>query len=663
MTTLNQPWLGLLLWFVFTTLGRGEEPQPIRTFFVTRSLAHERILEYLEAARPELVQVGNYGAMFHGYADNPRSTKTPMMLPVVGERESLAFQEKLNRQVHELDLKVVGHFRLVKVMGDWKAKTGFVDYYNHRWPTDLLGDKPHPHLIELLQRDAEGKPIQVSRYDNAQLTLCLSSPYARQMLKAMLKCAVDHGVDGVITTYNYRYDCVCPHCQSAFKQWLRRHLTADQIREQLGIDDLAAHRFATIPANIPGYLNGPTTGALPWLAARWGAEHFKQMFDEIFIDYGRSLKNDLLVAQWNHLSDVSLREERMFLPADQWGREEDYFWYSGGAAFVGKNLDLKSGKAGDAWLSCLYVRELGGGRPFVMGKYDRIRLQASMAEGYATGGMGMGRYMRFEQPTGFDVLVRYTNFMHRSRFLYDGARPLADAALVLPRQSVWNGHSEALDEFRGLGKELVSRQVLLDVVADEHLTIDRLRQYPVVILPRAAALSDAQLRALQDHASSGGRILLRGPAGVTDERGEQREPMARQVAELIDDDSIQAAADRIASTVREVGTVIEGPSTVRVTAYSQADRVTLHLVNFNRDESPDKQLTGPELERPLPAENVRVDFRLPQGSRVAAVRLHTPELQSPMTIPFQLLGPAEQGRIRISVPRFNVYAVVAIDMQ
>lgn len=131
--------VAIALALILAGVGAAEEPRPLRTFFVTRSLAHERLLEYLDAAQPEIVQFGNYGAMFHGYADHPRATKTPMMLPVVGEREALEFQRRLNGQVHDRGLKVVGHFRLVKVMGEWQEKSGFVDYYNNRWPKDLLG--------------------------------------------------------------------------------------------------------------------------------------------------------------------------------------------------------------------------------------------------------------------------------------------------------------------------------------------------------------------------------------------------------------------------------------------------------------------------------------------------------------------------------------------
>ena len=640
---------------VLTTLSLAnlllaEERAPFRTFFVTRSLAHERLIEYLETARPEVVQIGNYGAMFHGFADNPKATKSPMMLPVVGERAALDFQKKLNQKTQALGAEVVGHFRLVKVMGDWKKQSGFVDYYNHRWPEDLLGPKPHPQLRELLQRDADGQPVQVSRYGNAQLALCLSSPHTRKMLKAMLKCAIDHGVDGVITTYNYRFECACPYCQTAFKKWLRSRLTVDGIRERLGIENLDQHVFRSIPARIPGYPDAEKTSDLQWLAMRWGAEHFKQMFDEIFFDYGRSLRKDLLVAQWNHLSHVSISEERMFLPSSLWGRGENYFWYSGGAAFVRKNLNLKEGKAGDAWLSCLYVRELSGGKPFVMGKYDGVRLAASMAEGYATGGIGMGRYMRFEQPAGFKVLTRYTQFMHKHRKLYDGAQPFSDVGLILPRQSVWNGRSDALDEFRELGQSLVERQVLLDVVADEKITLDRLAKYRAVILPKAAVLSDGQLDALRKYSASGGLILQRGETA-------SRIPAAITVA----GDTSQAAADSMARRLRRSGaSVITSPWTVRVCAYSQPKRVLLHLVNYDRDETADKRLSGPELERPQPVENIQVHLRLPRPSKIASVKLHSPDNASSLELRFE--QPTEE-QIRFRIPRLLVYAVAEISME
>ncbi len=638
---------------------RTSKPR-FRTFFVTRSLAHERLIPYLETARPEIVQIGNYGAMFHGYADDPKSTRTPMMLPVVGERAALDFQRKLNSKVHAIGLTVVGHFRLIKVMGDWEEQTGFVEYYNKRWPKDLLGPKPHPKLSELLQRDADGVPVQVSRYDKGQLTLCLSSPHARQMLKQMLKCAVDHGVDGVMTNYNYRYDCACPYCQDAFKVWLSKHLTPGQLHAKLGIDHLKEHVFRSIPARIPGYPEPAEASELDWLAVRWGAEHFKQMFDEIFLDYGRSLKKDLLVAQWNHLSHVSLNEERMFLPLGLWGRGEDYLWYSGGSSFVGKNLNLSEGKAGDAWLSCLYVRELSGHKPFLMGKYDGIRLAASMAEGYATGGLGMGRYMRFENSVGFEVLARYTNFMHNHRQLYDGAVPWADAAIVLPRQSVLARRPDALDAFRDLGQALVERQVLLDVVVDQHLSSERLSRYLAVVLPKTIVLSDEQLDILRKYSANGGLLLSRGETGSLSESGRSRQDTRIKNEVKITLDSTTAAADSIVDQLRDNGaTVIECPWTVRAAAYTQTNRVILHLVNYDRDEESTKGLKGPELERPKAVTDVSVRLRMPADRRATSVMLHTPDQELPTALAFQSRG----GHMTFTVPEIKVYAVISVNLK
>ena len=60
--------------------------------------------KFLDAARPEIVQVGFYGPLFHGFADQPKSTGYPMQLPVSGQREALAAQRKVNEQVHALGL-------------------------------------------------------------------------------------------------------------------------------------------------------------------------------------------------------------------------------------------------------------------------------------------------------------------------------------------------------------------------------------------------------------------------------------------------------------------------------------------------------------------------------------------------------------------------------
>ncbi len=616
---------------VATRAADSGSANPYRTFFVTRSMAHERLIPYLEAARPEIVQIGQYGAMFHGYADNPKSKGTPMQLPIIGERKVLDFQRDLNRMIHDLGLKVVGHFRFGKAFGNWDERTGFVEYYDKRWPEDLLGPKPHPNLLDLLQRDSAGKPIPVSRYNNDQLAFCLSSPHARQMFKQMLKVAIDHGVDGVITTYNYHFNCACLYCQTSFKTWLREHVGVADVRQKLGVKNLDSHVFDTIPARIGGYPDVTTAGDLDWFAMRWAAENFKANFDDIFIRYGRKLKPDLLVAQWNHLGHVGAGNERTFLPIEQWGKGESYFWESGGASFVGKNLNLTERKAGDAWLSCLVVRELGGGKPFVMGKYDGLRLAANMAEGYATGGLGMGRYMRFEDPDGFDTLVRYTQFMRKHRSLFDEATTLADVAIVMPRQSLLAGQSAPLDEFRTVGQELLNRQVVLDVVADENLSQDRLQNFRAVLVPQATLLTKQQQAILRDFKKAGGTVL----------------------------DRIKSSnVETVFQQVRSLGRFqVDAPWTVRVAAYRKGEsKLMLHLVNYNRDEGTTKEERGkkPINERPLAVKDVTV--RITTEKKPKAVMLYRPDSAKPARLAFK----ATPGKIEFLIPELLVYGVVEL---
>ncbi|MCA9175797.1 MAG: hypothetical protein KDB14_15030 [Planctomycetales bacterium] len=647
------------------------------TLLVTRSLGHERLLPFLKEARPDIAQIGNYGAMFHGYADHPKSTGWPMQLPVSGERAALDFQRQLNAQAHQLDMKVVGHFRLIKVMGNWEQRDGFVEYYNQRWPTELLGPRPHEDVRELLQRDADGVPIQLGRYNQSQLALCLSSPYAVTALKRMLKVAVDHDVDGVITAFNYHFGCACPHCQRSFKQWLRPRVSAEELRDQLGIEDLERHRFVTLPARIPGYPEGEASH-LEWLACRWAAEHFKRRFDEIFLEYGRSLKPDLLVAQWNHLGHVGAAEERALLPLKQWGAGEDYFWYSGGASFVGDNLSLERRKAGDAWLSCLYVRELSGDKPFVMGKYDRIRMAASMAEGFATGGLGMGRYMRFEDPAGYETLARYIQFRSNHRGLYDHAERQGAIALLLPRQSVMNGSVESLDLFRELGQQLLERPELLDVVVDERMTLQRLKEFPVVMAPGARDLSDAQVEMLRSYVRDGGKLLAAEEFGTRDEHGAERpsaaeiQGMARLTGAATSENSWSELAGHLEGVERPT---VQAPWTVRGALYRQksaragqeggATTWLVHLVNYNRDEQaasqlPRQQRGGPDAELPLPVANVRV--RLPRrglGAGAVTVRAHSPDWKQPRSTTFQFHGDV----LECTLPEFNVYCVLEISLR
>lgn len=88
-----------------------------RTFFVAWGDTTEpEFYRFLDEVKPEIVQVGFYGPMFHGYADNPASTGYMMRLAVPGQHEALASQRKVNDEIHRRGLKVVAHFQIINII-------------------------------------------------------------------------------------------------------------------------------------------------------------------------------------------------------------------------------------------------------------------------------------------------------------------------------------------------------------------------------------------------------------------------------------------------------------------------------------------------------------------------------------------------------------------
>jgi hypothetical protein len=334
----------------------------------------------------------------------------------------------------------------------------------------------------------------------------------------------------------------------------------------------------------------------------------KDAFDDVFVRYGRSLKPDLIVAQWNHLGDFSQIEgdERCLLPAELWGRDESYLWYStGGGA---NTTDLSQHELGEGTLQARYIRGAFDDKPFTLGKYEATRIRATIAELAANGGAPMGFYTRFTEPAARAEIVRYYQFLLRHDRLYRGNRPHAEVTLLFPRTAVHRGDVSAVARFRAMGRRLLDAHVLFEVRPDD------------LEIPRA------------DHVVT-----------VEEEPGQV-------IARLVPAGSSQIVA----------------PWTVRVSATRPAettDEIDLHLVSYDRQEPPRGSDGSPSPgagiadERPKGAKGIRADILLPQGTTVAAIRFLTPEREEEATLAdFRV----RSGRVEFPVPEFLVYGVVRI---
>lgn len=605
-------WLLMSPSFVWSDEPAGGAKGPARLEF-TRLVAHwdsygdPAYLPFIAEARPDVVQLGFYGAHFWSLSHTAAYGGYPAHFPLRGLRECGDWFAERNRQLHALQVKVVGHMNVEFLVGDLdgpQGPTGFFKFYRELWDEQELGPRPVADPRELLERNADGTPIGQAGYGIGgmhEYWACLRNPHWQQVLKAWVKRGIERGVDGYMINYFYRHNCLCSHCQQAFRAYLRQRFTADELRERFGIEQLDQHVFREIVSWHDPRESSPLRREM----LRFSQVSNKQVFDEVFVRYGRSVKADLIVGQWNHLGNFSQinGDERCLLPAELWGRDEDYLWYSTGdsAHFT----DLENKFLGDATLQARFIRGAFDDKPFTLGKYEGTRIRSAIAELAANGGAPMGFYTRFTDPAAREVITRYYRFLARHDALYRANRPWSEGVLLFPRRAVHAGELAALERFRRLGQELLARHVLFDVLPDDLATPERLARYRYVVNTDATVLP---------------------------------EPPA---------DSSRFSA----------------PFTVRVAASEPAAgaEVTLHFVNYNRHEPP-KQNGQPSSgggiqdERPIAVPGVDVDLVLPQDRRVVGVEWLTPERDDAQPVPWQVSG----GRLTCRVPEFLVYGVARV---
>jgi hypothetical protein len=589
-------------------------------FEFTRMIAHwdsyadADYLDFVKEAQPEVAQLGFYGAHFYSLAHTEAGKGYPAHFPLVGLAENADWFAARNAEMRKLGVKVVGHFNVEFLVGDPatadKPPTGFFKFYRDLWDEWELGPRPVTDPIELLEKSADGTPISQKGYGIGGMReywACLRNPAWRAVLKAWVRRGIEHGqVDGFIANYFYRHNCFCEHCQGSFRAYLKARFTPAELLAKFDIKDVDRHAFAELP-----YWHDPkTTTPLKLESLRWSQVSNKEAFDEVFVRFGRSIKPDLIVAQWNHLGDFNQigGDERCMLPPELWGKGEDYLWYSTGDA--ANSSDVKAGLFGDATLQARYVRGAFDDKPFTLGKYEGTRIRTAIAELAANGGAPMGFYTRFTDPAARAEIVRYYQFMKRYDEIYRANRPHAEAVLLYPRSAVHAGDVGPVARFKETGKALLDAHVLFDVLPDDVATPQRLA-------------GDRQV------------IKADGPA--------------------------PAGAERAALST------FDAPASVRVSASRPAGGkdLVLHLVNYDREEPAKGKDGRPSAgrgivdERPIAVRGVRADVVLPAGVRVAKVEAMTPERPEAVAVEFR----AEGGRVRFRVPEFLVYCVVRVRVE
>ena len=111
-----------------------------------------------------------------------------------------------------------------------------------------------------------------------------------------------------------------------------------------------------------------------------------------------------------------------------------------------------------------------------------------------------------------------------------GHEPVAEVGIYFSsRTRDWLGREQPADyfqSFQGAHKALVYEHIPWGIVLDENVTLERLRQFPVMLLPHAAILSEREVALLRDYVQEGGNLILTGWTGMFGWLGEPREESA-----------------------------------------------------------------------------------------------------------------------------------------
>lgn len=429
-------------------------------------------LAFVDEVQPEVVQAGFYGVDFWALAHVPKDVKgaSAATHAVDGDlKASGAFLDNLNQELHKRGIKVVGHIDTTYhvtglIDGPQGPREGFFKFYNELWDEKELGPKPVKDPLDLIQRKADGSPyvIQLKNFSPWPIYHgCLNNPAWRAVMKAFVKRGIARGVDGFVINYFYTNGCMCRHCVRGFKEHLRQHYPAAELRKQFGIENLDTHKFA----EINGWYKPNEMTPLRLEGQRFSDISRKSAFDEIFIEYGRSIKPDLILAQWLHsYQPMASNDERFMLPPALWGKGEDYLWYC-----VGQK---------EPTLQMRYIRGAGDDRPYSVCHYEGVKVRVSMAELAANGGSPMARYANFNDPESRRELVRFFRFMKQHDEVYHASTMAAEAVLLHPRGQLQQGRfTDALSAFHAVGDRLLDDHILFDVLPDDLATPDRLARY------------------------------------------------------------------------------------------------------------------------------------------------------------------------------------------
>lgn len=659
----------------------------------------EQIVPHVHRGKVQLVQMGNFGPDFYSLADDTSVERSWAGMPAIGIEENLARAAELVPQVQAAGARVVGQLSSTLHYGDHETGLGlFGDVWTRLWSDQILGAAPVESIGSCLALEPDGAPARRAIEGRPYYSYrgCISNPHWLAVLKAMVRKGIELGLDGFNTTHNYEGFCACEFCAVVIRTHMQQHFSPDELG-RLFPQGMEPVRDVRVPAE--GASDDLRTRYLVILEQA-AALRRKAAFDEVFITFGRGLRPGLLAAQWYHKYGMRVNDERAALPAELWARGEDYIWYSQGPHRWGSSIE--QGYIADMGLNARHMHAAGGGRPFVINKYDYRRWRVWAAEAAAHGAASPcyhagPPYPAQEETTRiapedyYGPIIRNQRFLAEHEDLLHPATPVSQVGLVYPRRAEREGATDYLDCLKRVAEWLEDAHVLYDVLFDDQLAV-RAGAFPTLILPDVRRLADAEIAALRAHVDSGGGLVVAGATGTATDSGRARDvdPLftaanpgrvfrwdatdwlpVTQVIRTLPGEPEMPVYSRLADDavglqlLAGIEDVTDGfwlqtdaPWSVRVRAWQPTDTaaIVVHWINYHQDEAA-------AIEVPIPTGPIHVRLQLADviqaDAAVDTIEWRYPEMKEPEPLAFALSGNA----LSFDISRLIVHGISVIRLK
>jgi hypothetical protein len=313
-------------------------------------------------------------------------------------------------------------------------------------------------------------------------------------------------------------------------------------------------------------------------------------------------------------------------------------------------------------------------------------VEHEMAEQCAGGGVLFVNQAGFEgRPDLEQKLTEYFGFRHAHRGLFadPGRARHAQIAVgysiptMMYHDYQYSGGAEPVRAFSALGRVMEEGHLNYDMlifnhpeIHADHVTLEELRRYKLLILPALECLSDAQVELVAGYLAAGGTVGTIGPCGIRNADNLRRHTPAidrwRAAGRVVDlmpgqkffaprapeNPQNQAVVEAALGSIRHalgVKPILDGqfPRLLWAKAWRHgADLLSVHFVNYDVDYAAGMA---------RPTQPVKLSVLLPAGNPAQEAAWMTPDGKSqPITLE------RSDDRVALRLPAVHVYGVLVI---